>query len=97
MNKITLANKEYELPEINFGAMRKLGNLGFKFDQINEIQEKPFNFISIMVAFITDSTIEEADEIIDNSFKTAKEFNEMTEKLVQWFADSDFFKKMQAD
>ncbi len=97
MNKITLAGKEYELPKINFGAMRKLGGLGFKFDKIDEIQEKPFDFISVMVAFITDSTIDEADEIIDESFSNAKEFNDLVEKLGKWFADSDFFKKMQAD
>ena len=96
MEKITLAGKEYVLPELNFGAMRKLSKLGFNFNDTEEMQENTFEFVSIMVAYITDSTLEDADEIIDGSFSTGEEFVELVKKLSNWFATSDFFKKMQA-
>lgn len=96
MEKITLAGKDYELPEINFGAMRKLGKLGFNISDLQNIQDHIFDVMASMVAFITDSTLGEADVIIENSFTTSDEFTALTEKLVTWFANSDFFKKMQA-
>ena len=96
MEKITLAGKEYVLPELNFGAMRKLSKLGFNFNDIEEMQENEFEFISIMVAYITGTTLDEADIIIDESFETGEEFVEIVKKLSNWFAESDFFKKMQA-
>lgn len=96
MEKITLAGKEYVLPELNFGAMRKLSKLGFNFNDTEEMQENTFEFVSIMVAYITDTTLEEADEIIDGSFSNGEEFVALVKKLSNWFATSDFFKKMQA-
>lgn len=97
MEKITLAGKSYELPELNFGAMRKLGKLGFRLTDTASVSENPFEFMSIMVAYITDSTLDEADIIIDNSFANRDEFGKLTEKIVKWFTESDFFKKMQAE
>lgn len=96
MQKITLDNKEYELPEIDFGAMRKLSKLGFKMGDMSQLNENPFEFVSIMVAYITNTTLDEADKIINNSFKTGDEFAALVSKLSEWFANSDFFAKMQA-
>ena len=96
MEKITLAGKEYVLPELNFGAMRKLSKLGFNFNDTQEIQDNTFEFISIMVAYIADVSLDEADKIIDESFSSGEEFVELVKKLSNWFATSDFFKKMQA-
>lgn len=96
MEKITLAGKEYVLPEIDFGAMRKLSKLGFNISDLQNIQDHMFDAMSSMVAFITNSTLNDADKIIDNSFKTAEEFTALTEKLVTWLVNSDFFRKMQA-
>ena len=97
MEKITLADKEYELPEITFGVIRKLGKLGFTLTDFTNIEENFADYIAACVAFITNSTLEEADEIIDNSFTTAEEFGGLTNTLVQWMVESDFFKKMQAE
>ena len=96
MEKITLAGKEYVLPELNFGAMRKLSKLGFKFNDIEEMQENTFEFCSLMVAYITGVTVDEADTIIDESFSSGEEFVQLVKTLSNWFATSDFFKKMQA-
>lgn len=97
MEKITLAGREYELPELNFGAMRKLSKLGFNISEIDNLQDHIFDVLSAMVAFITNSTLDEADNIIDASFTTGDEFSSLTEKLITWFSNSDFFKKMQAE
>ena len=97
MEKITLAGVEYELPVINFGGVRKLSKLGFNFNSIEEMEQNKFEFMSIMVAFITNKTLEEADDIIENSYNNADELIELIEKLAQYFRESDFFKKMQAE
>lgn len=97
MEKITLAGKDYELPEVTFGVIRKLGKLGFTLTDFTNIEENLADYIAVSVAFITNSTLEEADEIIDNSFASAEEFGELTNKLIQWMVKSDFFKKMQAE
>lgn len=97
MEKITLAGVEYELPPINFGGVRKLSNLGFNFSSIEEMENNKFEFMSIMVAYITNKSVEEADEIIDKSFNDADELLELIEKLATYFRESDFFKKMQAE
>lgn len=96
MEKITLNNVEYKMPELDFGAMRKLGKLGFKMTDMGKINDNPFEFVSIMVAFITDTSLEEADKIMDKSFKTMEEFADIVKKISDWFANSDFFAKMQA-
>ena len=97
MAKITLDKIEYELPELDFGAMRQLSKLGFKMTDMSQFNENPFEFVSIMVAFITNTSLKEADKIVDNSFKTGKEFTELVTKLSDWFVNSDFFAKMQAN
>lgn len=96
MGKITLAGKEYELPELNFGIVRKLGKLGFNLVNFTDISDRMVDFISACVAVITNSTLEEADKIIDASFSNAEEFGELLEKLSKWVIESDFFRKMQA-
>lgn len=95
MNKITLAGTEYELPELNFGAMRKLGGLGFNFLDPKMIESNFAQFMSIMVAFITNSTLDEADKIIDKEIDNER-FGDLAEQLSRWFSESDFFKKMLA-
>lgn len=97
MEKITLAGKEYVLPEITFGVIRKLGKLGFTLTDFTNIEDNFADYIAACVALITNSTLDEADEIIDNSFTTAEEFGELTNALIQWMVQSDFFKKMQAE
>lgn len=96
MEKITLAGKEYELPELNFGIVRKLGRLGFSLVDVTSISSKMADFMSACVAVITNSTLEEADKIIDASFSSGNEFAELVEKLSKWVIESDFFRKMQA-
>lgn len=95
MNKITLAGIEYELPELNFGAMRKIGKLGFNFLDPSMIESNFAEFLSIMVAYVTNKTIDEADELIDNEIKNGN-FGEIAETISKWFSESDFFKSMLA-
>lgn len=96
MEKITLAGKEYVLPELNFGIVRKLGRFGFNLIDFSDISNKMADFMSACIAVITNSTLEEADKIIDASFSNAEEFGTLLEKLSKWIIESDFFRKMQA-
>lgn len=95
MNKITLAGTEYELPELNFGAMRKLGKLGFNFLDPSMIEDNFAEFLSIMVAYVTNNTLDDADKIIDGELKNGN-FGDVADTLSKWFSESDFFKQLLA-
>ena len=96
MEKITLNKKEYELPKLDFGGMRKLSNLGFKITSLKDIDENPFDFCSISIAFITNNTVEDADKILDEHIKSVEDFTDLITILSNWLVKSDFFGKMQA-
>ena len=96
MEKITLNTIEYDLPKLDFGGMRKLSNLGFKITSLNDIDDNPFDFCAVSVAFITNKTVEEADTMLDEHIKNVEDFTDLITILSNWLVKSDFFGKMQA-
>lgn len=90
MNKIIINEKEYEIPEINFSAVRRLEKLGVDFESA---QEQPFSFISSLVALTIKSNNDVADNEIEQHLDKGGSINDFM-PLMEAVANSSFFQKL---
>lgn len=93
MEKITLAGKDYELPKVSFGTLSALGKLGFN----TQLLDDPIGFLPIVVAYIANVTIKEAENILEEDCYNVTKLRELSNILRGWIVNSDFFKDQQAN
>ena len=88
-NKITINSKEYEVPEINFGTMCELEDMGI---DILNIQNKSFNFIRGLVTLTIGGNLQKATEEIDAHLNNGGSIDDFV-ALIEAVTNSDFFQK----
>lgn len=84
---ITINSKEYKIPEFNFGTLCELEDLGVNF---NDIQNKSFNLIRSLVAYVTDKSLKNAGNEIEEHIANGGGFEDFL-PLVEAVTNSSFF------
>lgn len=90
MNKVKINGKEYQLKNIDFGAMCELEELGF---DIKNVEKKSFSTIRALVAFTMGVSIEKAGQEIEEHLANGGKFDDFA-PISQSFSESDFFTKL---
>lgn len=93
MEKITLLDKEYQLPELDFGVLEEMADL---VDGGN-IRANSFTFLRVVVAYVTGSDMDGAKELLNKECKKMSRINELMSQVNNWFGKSDFFEEEQAE
>lgn len=88
----TLNGKEYKTKAINFGALVELESYGL---DITAFKSKSMTTIASLVAYHTELGLEGANEEIEKHLTNGGKITDLI-VLVNDFARSDFFQKLQA-
>ena len=88
---IILNSKEYEIPEFTYGTLCELENLGLNFTDISTIQNKPLNFVRVMLAYVCNSTLKQVDEELTKFLSEGGDFAELFNPIIDALNSSDFF------
>ena len=86
---ITINGKEYKIPEINYGAICRLEELGMDFQD----STKAFSYVRALVALTEDCTLKKATDEIDAHIKNGGNFEDFT-PLISAIGESDFFQNL---
>lgn len=89
--KITINGKDYELPIINFRAVRQLEKNGLDF---NNIEEEVFSSLSALVALTINADLETADKEIEEHAEKNNTIEDIANILFERLQNSDFFRNI---
>ena len=87
---ITINSKEYKVPEINFGTICDLEDLGINF---NDIEHKSFNFIRGLVAYTIGCDTRRANKEIEEHIGNGGGLDDFM-PLIKAVTESDFFQNL---
>ena len=91
MDKSIIINgTEYDIPKFTFSAICSLERKGLDFQNI---EKESFNFINILVSFVTGVSTQKAADIIDEHIKNGGSLDDFT-PLIEALVNSDFFQSL---
>lgn len=90
---ITINNKQYEMPEWNFGNIRKIEKNGLSIVKIFDPANYMFTFLNAFVAVTVGCDSEQADYLIDQHVQGGGDITELFKEFSQSLTDSPFFKR----
>ena len=92
---VVINNVEYEVPEINFNALCDLADYGVDILNPKQMKKSTINSARAIVAWITDSDVEAAGELIQAHMIAGNGITEIFDAFTQAVEDSDFFKALK--
>lgn len=87
-----LNGKVYVIPEITFGTIIDLEELGFS---ITDFQKRPLSGIRAFVALAMKGNVEQANKEIQEHIVNGGGFEEISEEIRKAIEESDFFRNLQ--
>lgn len=98
---VVINNKTYKVPELTFGAVRKLEEYGFSVMKIADINSNQFTAIHAFTMLVCDVDSDEADRLLQQHVLGGGDYSAIMNVFYKAITESDFFtqmlKKMQDD
>lgn len=92
---VVINNTEYDVPEINYNALCDLAEYGVDILNPKQMRKSTISSARAIVAWITDSDVETAGELIQAHMIAGNGITEIFDAFTQAVEDSDFFKALR--